>query len=198
MKSINRIVLFIITLSLLVSCSFLNRPRYSKLDDEFTGKKIYTVSQYVNPTEKKVDIGIAKLTFQRILLGNSESLIAYFVINRYSNSFDLENKGFLRANEKNYAFTIDKKNTQYKTSTTTSSTNSTTKDSTKVSSVNTTETSTSNWYEEKFTITFNEEIALSLKKGKVVYFRFYFGPQVATYKLNDNQIQSLKKIFKDT
>jgi hypothetical protein len=193
MKTAIRLLLVLSILSSMVSCSFINQSNYSKLDDEFTGRKTFTVTQYVNSAEKNFDIGSVKIIFQRIQIENNENLIAYFVINRYSSSFDLENKAFLKANGQKYELFIDKKNTEYKTSTS----NSNTSDSTKVNTINTTETSTRNWFEEKFSIPLNKDIATSLIKGNDVFFRFYFGPRVATYKLSESQISNLKKMFED-
>ena len=197
MKNSNRIFVFLFAITSMVSCSFINQSNYSKLDDEFTGRKTFTVTQYVNSAEKNFDIGSVKIIFQRIQIENNENLIAYFVINRYSSSFDLENKAFLKANGQKYELFIDKRNTDYKTSTSTSSSNSTTTDSTSVNTINTTETSTRNWSEEKFSIPLNKDIAKSLIEGNDVFFRFYFGPRVATYKLSESQISNLKKMFED-
>jgi len=197
MKNLNRIFVFLVAITLLVSCSLINQANYYKLDDEFTGRKTFTISQYITPTERNFDVGNAKITFQRTVSENDENLIAYFVINRYSSSFNMENKGFLKANDQKYELLIDKKNTEYRTSTSTKTSNTVTKDSTKVSTVNNTETSTNNWYEEKFSISLNQDITSSLMKGNEIFFRFYFGPQVATYKFSPSQITAFKRIFTD-
>ncbi len=197
MKNPIHLLIVLSIASLLVSCSFVNHSYYSKLNDEFTGRKTISVTQYLHSTENKFNVGSVKVIFQRIQIENNEDFIAYFVINRYSSTFDLENKAFLKANGLIYELLIDKRNTEYKTSTSTSTENSTTNDSTKVSTVNTTETSTRNWYEEKFLIPFNKEMVSSIIKGNAVVFRFYFGPQVATYMLSEWQIADIKKMISD-
>lgn len=189
------IVLFIV--SSIVSCSFVNQSYYSKLNDEFKGRKTISVIQYPKPIDSKNNIGSVKIIFQRILVENNDDFIAYFVINRYSSTFELENKAYLKANGQIYDLLIDRKNTEYKTSTSTSTANTTINDSTKVNTINATETTTKNWYEEKFSIKLNKDMVSSIIKGNAVFFRFYFGPEVGTYMLNERQIGDIKKMIED-
>lgn len=197
MKTINRIFLLLAITSLAVSCAIINQSQYSKLNDEFTGKKTISVTQYLNPIDSKSNVGSVKVIFQRIQKENKEDLLAYFVINRYTSTFDLENKAFLKANGEVFELSINRKNTEYKTSTSISTTNLTTNDSTKVSHISTDETTTKNWYEEKFSIPLNIDMASSIIKGNEVIFRFYFGPEVGTYMLTEWQIGDIKRMFED-
>ncbi len=197
MKNLIRVLIVLSIVSSIVSCSFVNHSYYSKLNDEFTGRKTISVSQYLNSIDSKSNVGSVKVIFQRIQIENNEEFVAYFVINRYSGTFDLENKAFLKANGQIYELLIDKKNTEYKTSTLTSTTNTTTNDSTKVNTINASETTTRNWYEEKFSIPLNKDMVSSIIKGNAVLFRFYFGPAVGTYMLNEWQIGDIKKMIED-
>ncbi len=197
MNNLSRIIIVLSIASAMISCSFVKHSYYSKLNDEFTGRKTISVTQYLNSIDRQSSVGSVKVIFQRVLVENKEEFVAYFVINRYTSTFDLENKAFLKANGKIYELLIDRRNTEYKTSTSTSTANTTINDSTKVNTINTTETTSRNWYEEKFLIPLNKDMVSSITKGKAVFFRFYFGPQVATYMLNEWQIEGIKKMVED-
>ena len=148
--------------------------------DEFTNTHRYTLTESVTNSEGIGDIGDADIKCSRLVSANRESVTLYFSIERGVNSFGPEPKGFMKANDKQFEMQVsdvfDEERSRERTTIT--------KDSTVTGKQRKTiSTSRQNWIVTNFVVPVTPEMLAAIRSGKNMMFRFYFGPDLATYKI---------------
>ncbi|MDP4202933.1 MAG: hypothetical protein Q8861_09570 [Bacteroidota bacterium] len=149
--------------------------------DEFTNTHRYTLTESERNDEYGSDIGDADIKCCRLVTANSESVAFYFSIERETNSFGLEPKGFMKANGKQFELQLsdifDEERSRERTTIT--------KDSTATGKQRKTISTThQNWIVTNFVVPVTPEMLAAIRSGRDMMFRFYFGPDMATYKLS--------------
>lgn len=188
----NRYILFILSLFLLSSCSSIRDSRYRIQNDEFKNQSVISLIQYVKPSERRLGVSRLKITFQRRVGIQGDSLKAFVFVSRTESSFPVESKCFVKANGKTFERELKNQISEAKTSVSTE-TNTTTKDSITITS---SESNTNQFYNDKFILSLDAEIVDAIAKTNKLIFRFYFGPEMATYKLSNYQLRRLNGLLK--
>jgi len=187
-------ILFLLVCFTLNSCIAIFNP-YITVTDEFKNTKKSTFELTAYPTEFQSTVTNADITFEHITKVSGEDVNVYFVISRSSSSFKLDKKCFVKANGATYEMEIHNEETEYKTAQRTGSTTTTVKDSTKVKTKLTTNTTSYNWFDEKFVIRFTPEMKNSLLKTDELVFRFYLGPNEGTFRFKGYNLKRIQKLF---
>lgn len=190
----NKLFTFILLSFTLTGCS-LFYPLNTQVD-EFKHTKKTTLEIRLVPTEHLTNNVIStNITFEKCISESGETLSAYFVLDRNSSSFKLDENCFIKAFGKTYETVIENRETENKSSLESKTEVSSVKDSTKVKTESKTVSNTYNWYEEKFIIRFTPEIIESIKKTDELIFRYYLGPKQATFKLTGLPLKRIKKLL---
>lgn len=149
--------------------------------DEFTNTHRYTLTESERNDEYGSDIGDADIKCCRLVTAKSDSVAFYFSIEREFNSFSPDTKGFLKAHGKQFEIQLnDITDDEQSRSRTTI-----TKDSTATGKQRKTISTThQNWIVTNFVVRVTPEMLAAIRTGKDMMFRFYFGPDMATYKLS--------------
>jgi|GEM_PF-2450363 len=148
--------------------------------DEFTNTHRYTLTESARNSEGIGDIGDADIKCSRLVTANGESVSLYFSIERGATSFGPEPKGFMKSNDKQFDIRLsdilDEERSRERTTIT--------KDSTVTGKQRKTiSTSRQNWIVTNFVVPVTPEMLAAIRSGKNMMFRFYFGPDLATYKI---------------
>jgi hypothetical protein len=187
-------LLFLLVCFTLNGCSLLFNP-YITVVDEFKNTKKSTFESTAYPTEIQSPVTKANITFEHITKVSGEDVNVYFVMSRSSSSFKPDKKCFVKAGGATYELEIHKAETEYKTALNTGFTTTTVKDSTKVKTELTTNTTSYDWFDEKFVIRFTPEMKNSLLKTDELVFRFYLGPNEGTFRFNGYTLKRIQKLF---
>ena len=187
-------LLFLLVCFTLNGCSLLFNP-YVTVTDDFKNTKKSTFELTAYPTEIQSPVTNANITFEHITKVSGEDVNVYFVMSRSSSSFKPDKKCFVKAGGATYEMEIHKAETEYKTALKTGSTTTTVKDSTKVKTELTTNTTSYDWFDEKFVIRFTPEMKNSLLKTDELVFRFYLGPHEGTFRFNGYTLKRIQKLF---
>lgn len=191
-----KVTLILIVFSFtLTGCSYLLNAPTKTFEDEFKNTKTHTLAQTFRPDELTSEINSATLTFSRIITDSNENINVYFVINRSSSSFKVDKKGFMKANGNRFEFISEPEGSELKSRQESSTTSTTTKDSTSVKTTYTTDVKNINWYDDKFMVQLTPEMVEALLKTDELLFRFYFGPEQATFRLKGKKLQQVKNLF---
>ena len=179
----------------LTGCSYLLNAPIKTFEDEFKNTKTYSIAQIVRPDEFISEINGATVTFSRIITNSNENVNVYFVINRSTSSFKVDKKGFMKANGNRFEFISEPEGSEFKSRQESTTTSTTTKDSTSVKTTYSTDVKNINWYDDKFMVQLTPEMVESLLKTDELLFRFYFGPEQATFRLKEKKLQQVKSLF---
>ena len=149
--------------------------------DEFTNTHRYTLTESESNAEYGNDIGDADIKCCRLVTAKNDSVTFYFSIERETNSFGLEPKGFMKADGKQFEIKVsdifDEERSRERTTIT--------KDSTATGKQRKTISTThQNWIVTNFVVRVTPEMLAAIRTGKDMMFRFYFGPDMATYKIS--------------
>ena len=177
----------------LTGCTLLNP--YKTVEDEFRNSKTLTFEQRLFAAEHSTGVSHANVTYERVISPTEETLNIYFVMARSTSSFGIDKKGFMKANGEKYEIYLENYASELRTSQESSTTSTTTKDSTKVKTENTTNISNSSWYDDKFIVRLTPDMLSSLNKTNELLFRFYLGPQQATFKLRGYTLKGVQKLL---
>jgi len=189
----NKLFLLILFSFTLAGCSVFY-PLNTQID-EFKHSRKTTLEIGATSSEHFGSNAVStSIVFEKCNSESGEILNAYFVLNRNSSSFKLENECFMKASGKSYQINIENQETEYKSRLESKTEATSVKDSAKVKTESKTVSNTENWYEEKFIIRFTPEMIESLKQTDELIFRFYLGPKQATFKFTNYRLQRLKKL----
>jgi hypothetical protein len=162
--------------------------------DEFTNTHRYTLTEPKNNSEGTGDIGFADIKCSRFVTDNGESVSFYFSIERGFNTFGPDPKGFMKTNDKQFEIQLsdilDEERNRERTTVTKDST-STGKERKTIS------TTHQNWIVTNFVVRATPEMLDAIHAGKNMIFRFYFGPDLATYKIARSSSLMYKLLEKD-
>ena len=190
----NKLFAFILLSITLTGCS-LFYPLNTQVD-EFKHTKKITLEIGAMPMEYLTNnVTSTNITFEKCILESGETLNAYFVLNRNSSSFKLDKGCFIKAFGKSYETSIEDQETVNRSQLVSKTESSSIKDSTKVKTESKTISNSYDWYEEKFIIRFTPEMVESIKKTDELIFRFYLGPNQATFKLTGFTLKRVKKLI---
>lgn len=188
---------FILLILTITSCSGRFYNRVIRYDDEFrnSSKRIARVS--VRSNERRSEIREARIVFENVdgLEAGESHSCAYFVIARSTESFSIGNKGYMKAGDQKFELSVEEPVSEYKTEYETSEMNTVTSDSTGYSSFQMANTSTINWFDEKFVTDLTPEMVSAIGLSDRVIFRFYFGPIPATFYLEGSKLKSVQGVF---
>jgi hypothetical protein len=179
----------------LTGCSFFYP--FTTVVDEFKNTRKTTLDINTFPAEYPTNNVVnTSISFEKCISNSGETLTAYFILNRNSSSFKLDNGCFIKASGKIFETSIEDGNTEYKSRQEAKTESTSVKeDSIKVKTESKTYLNTYNWYEEKFKIRFTPEMIESIKKTDELIFRFYLGPKQASYKFTGYSLQKIKKLL---
>jgi hypothetical protein len=164
--------------------------------DEFKHTKKITLEIGVLPTEHLINSATStNITFEKCISESGETLNAYFVLNRNSSSFKLEKDCFVKAFGKSYEIAIENQETVNRSQILSMTQSSSVKDSTKVKTESKTMSNSYDYYEEKFVIRFTPEMVESIKKTDELIFRYYLGPNQATFRITGIPLKRLKYLL---
>lgn len=191
-----KVTLILIVFSFtLTGCSYLLNAPTKTFEDEFKNTKTHTLTQIFRPDEPKSEVNSGTLTFSRIISDSNEKVNLYFVLSRSTSSFKVENKGFMKANGNRFEFISEPEGSELKSRQESSTTSTTTKDSSSVKTTYSTDVKNINWYDDKFMVRLTPQMVESLLKTDELLFRFYFGPEQATFRLKGKKLQQVKNLF---
>lgn len=188
------LVLIVFSLALMGCSNLFNTP-IKTFDDEFKNTKTHTLAQTFRPVEYKSEIISATLTFSRTITNLNENVNLYFLLSRSSSSFKVDKKGFMKANGNRFEFISELEGSDFKSKQESSTTSTTTKDSTSVKTTCSTEVKNINWYDDKFVVQLTPEMVKALLMTDELLFRFYLGPEQATFSIKGNRLQQVKNLF---
>jgi hypothetical protein len=194
MKKIKYLMLLVPGL-LLTSCAWLLYDNYQKFDDEFRNNKKFIARVIIDPEERRTEINSAYVIFEREVSSDQDNVKAFFVISRSSNSFKIEDQGFLKANDQSFEIKIINTVSEYKSRTETSVKTYAKTDSTGVETGQTTDIDERNWIDDKFMFTLTPEMISEIRKSDVFIVRFYFGPMQATFKFRGSKLNPIHKVL---
>jgi len=188
-----KLLLFGLVTFALSSCS-LFFP-YRVVSDEFknTKKAIFAID--LPPTEYNTTITSSAITFENALSDSAETINAYFVLHRSSSSFKLDKKCFMKASGKSYEINIENAETESRSALNTTTTSTTVKDSAKIKTKLETISNTDNWYEDRFIVRLTPQMIESVRNTDELLFRFYSGPEQATFKFSGWTMKRVKQVF---
>ena len=190
----NKLFAFILLSITLTGCS-LFYPLNTQVD-EFKHTKKITLEIGAMPMEYLTNnVTTTNITFEKCISESGETLNAYFVLNRNSSSFKLDKGCFIKAFGKSYETSIEDQETVNRSQLVSKTESSSVKDSTKVKTESKTISNSYDWYEEKFIIRFTPEMVESIKKTDELIFRFYLGPNQATFKLTGFTLKRIKTLI---
>jgi hypothetical protein len=196
MKKIKYLLLILPGL-LLTSCSWLFYDNYQKFDDEFRNNKKFIARVVIDPEERRTEINSAYVIFEREVSSDQDNVKAFFVISRSSNSFKIEDQGFLKANNQSFEIKIINTVSEYKSSTETSVKTYAKTDSTGVETGQTTDIDERNWIDDKFMFSLTPEMISEIRKSDDFIMRFYFGPMQATFKFRGSKLEPIHKVLNE-
>ena len=176
----------------MLGCSSLRDSRYRVQNDEFKNQSTISLTQYLSPEERRLGIGTLKITYQQIKNINGNFLKAFVFVSRNESSFPIESKAFVKVGGKTFEVVLKNQMSESRTSVSTE-TNTTTKDSV---TITTSESNTKQFYNDKFILSLNAEIVEAILQSNILVFRFYFGPEMLTYKSNAYQLKRVKGLLK--
>lgn len=188
------LVLIVFSLTL-TGCSYLLNAPSKTFEDEFKNTKTHTLAQTFRPDESKSEIISATITFNRIITNSNENVNVYFVVNRSNSSFKVDKKGFMKANGNRFEFISESEGSELRSRQESNTTSTTTKDSTSVKTTYSTDVKNITWYDDKFAVLLTSEMVAALLKTDELLFRFYFGPEQATFRLKGYRLQQVKNLF---
>ena len=166
------------------------------LVDEFKHTKKVTLEISVIPTERIINsVTNTNIIFEKCVSESGETLNAYFVLNRSSSSFKLERGCFIKASGKSYETDIENQETTNRSQLMAMTQSSSVKDSTKIKSETKTISNSYDYYEEKFVIHFAPKMIESIKNTDELIFRYYLGPNQATFRITGPQLKRIKKLI---
>lgn len=151
----------------------------------------------IRPLEPRTEIGYAKIIFEREFSDKNDLVKAYFVIDRSSSSFKIDNQGFIRIDDISFNITFEDILSEQKMKTETSTSSYLTTDSTTVSSGSTVDSDSRIWIDDKFLFTLSEDMIEKIKTSDNIIFRFYFGPIPGTFRIKGTDLKFVKKILLD-
>jgi hypothetical protein len=194
MKKMTCFLLAIISL-FLTSCSWIFYDNFQKFDDEFKNSKKIIARIILDPEERRTEINSAAVIFEREVSSNQDIVKAYFVIARSTNSFKIENSGFLKADNQSFEINVINQVSEYKSKSETSVSTYAKTDSTGVKTGQTTDIDENIWIDDKFMFTLTPEIISKIKKADEFIVRFYFGPIPATFKFKGSKLKPIHKVL---
>ena len=168
-----------------------------RYDDEFRNSSKRIARVIVRNDERRSEIWKAMIVFEKVdeRAGGEAHASAYFVIARTTASFGVTGKGYMKAGDKKFELSVKEPVSEYNTRYETTQMNTVTADSTGYRSSQTANTSTANWFNEKFTTDLTPQMVSALSGSGVVIFRFYFGPIQATFKLEGRKLKAVQGVF---
>jgi hypothetical protein len=188
---------FIYIIIAITGCSGRFYNRVIRYDDEFrnSSKRIARVN--VRNDERRSEVRDAKIVFEKVegLSGEESHSQAYFVIERSTASFGIGSQGYMKAGGRKFELRVEEPISEYKTEYETTEMNTVTSDSTGYSSFQMANTSTNNWFDEKFVTNFTPEMESSIGLSDRVIFRFYFGPIQSTFILEGRKLKAVQGVF---
>jgi len=168
---------------------------YRVVSDEFknTKKAIFAID--MTPKEYNTAITSSAITFENALSDTTETINVYFVLHRSSSSFKLEKKCFMKASGKSYEISIENAETENRFAQNTTSTTTTVKDSAKIKTKLETTSNIDNWHEDRFIIRLTPQMIESVRNTDELLFRFYSGPEQATFRFSDWTLKQVKRVL---
>jgi len=160
-------------------------------NDDFKNSQTIILEQRIDPEEndpfRGYKIKTANLTYIKSISDNFDEVNIYFVISRDPQSFGVGEEAYARINGINYNLILNGEKvgeqSHYNTTTITKT------------DENSTKTETNTVLEEKFFIRLSPEMINSIKQTDEIIFRFYFGPNQATYIVQGAKLRMAKKFL---
>jgi hypothetical protein len=186
-----------ITILLLAGCSRMFNVNFQKFDDEFKNSRKIIARIDLGPEERRTEINWAHVIFEREISDKQDNVKAYFVISRSSNSFKIENSGYLKAGGQSFEINITNALTEYKSKNETSVETYTKTDSTGVKTGQKTEIDENIWIDDKFIFSLTPEMISKIKNSDEFIVRFYFGPIPATYRFKGSKLKPVQRMLNE-
>ena len=194
MKGYSSFLIIAVTFSS-VACSSVRYNRVYSVADEFRENvKTYTRIS-LRSEEKRTEIGSARIVLEKVVSNEGEAVRAYFVVTRSSFSFKVDDKGFIKADDKKFEISLLDPVSQLKTKSEATISGLATVDTSGVVTGQSADIETRTWIEDKFVINLAKEVETGILKAQNVLFRFYFGPIPATYELKEKKLVLVKQIL---
>lgn len=192
MKKYCRLVLVVMVI--LSSCSSVRYNKIYNYDDEFRGNSRKLVRISIKPEERRTEIGVARVVFEKVRSSVYEEVNAYFVISRSSSSFKADEKCFVKVGGKHYELQLFDHKSEYRSVTEVGASGFSFSDSVGAKSLFSSDVDTRTWVEDKFIIKLSGEVLIALSGAGEVFFRFYFGPIQGTYRFKGRKLCLLKSV----
>ncbi|MDX9930697.1 MAG: hypothetical protein RBS37_12700 [Bacteroidales bacterium] len=182
MKKLVSPLLFVL-LVLLPGCSLILYGPVRTYPDDFTGGSRHLLTRVVRPRELSTQIGSATMMFEKRVDDYNTKNTIYIVVSRSYGSFRSEENGYLKVNDTIFPLplayvTIER---DYSVE------DSDDKDDS--------EPTISGKLNEKFRLELTPEIVNAIVTGTSMEFRFYFGPEPATYRLKGSKLASVQRLL---
>lgn len=191
------VVIIIISFAFLSGCSWMYRSTTRRFDDEFRNNQKVIVTIPARPVEKRTEIGSAILQIEREYSSGYDNVTAYFVVERSSSSFGIDNLGYLKANGQTFELSVENAVSEIKSVNETSVSSFAKADSAAVYLEQTSDTDTHIWIDDKFWTWITPQMVDQIKQADDLVFRFYFGPIPATYRIRGSALYELKKALNE-
>ena len=101
----------------------------------------------------------------------------------------------MKASGKSYEINIENAETESRSALNTTTTSTTVKDSAKIKTKLETISNTDNWYEDRFIVRLTPQMIESVRNTDELLFRFYSGPEQATFKFSGWTMKRVKQVF---
>jgi hypothetical protein len=196
MKKTGYIFALIVLLITIAGCTRRIYNRVFTYNDEFRNSSKRIARVRIKGEEKENEINSPEIVFEKVTddsTGESYSSV-YFVISRPSTSFNIESEGFMKAGGQKFKLKVVPA-TEYRTEVESSSSSLVSADSTGMSSYETSGTSTSNWYDEKFVIDLTPEMITAIRSSNELTYRFYFGSVQATFIIDGMKLKAVQGVY---
>lgn len=190
-------LIFGITLLFMTSCSWLFYDNFQKFDDEFKNSRKVIARIDLYPQERRTEINSAHVIFEREISDNLDNVKAFFVIERSSTSFKIENSGYLKADNQSFEINILNPVSEHKSKSESSVETYIKTDSTGVNIGQTTDIDERIWIDDKFIFTLSPEMISIIKKTDEFMVRFYFGPIPATFRFKGLKLKPIHKMLNE-
>ena len=151
----------------------------------------------VNTQERRTEIDYANITFESVFSETGQVVKVYFVVKRDTESFKADNHAFLKIDNFSFRADFDQVNVELQTKVDSSTSSVSSTDSTGTTTTNIYSNSTYSWIDEKFAFRLNGEMISSLKSANSFVIRIYFGPIPATFRINDSNLNLIKKALRE-
>ncbi len=176
-------------------CSAFLGGKLHKEYDEFMGAKKATLSQIVREKDRKNGIEDAEITYLFETRNNVENVEVYFAVSKVPETMIIDRTAYIKVDENMYEVPVIMFRHFRDQNTSVQSDMIFPPDSV-ISGMKSKTTDLETYNVEKFNLHMTSEAIESIRKGGKLSFRFYFGPDAATYNIRGIKMTKVRRLLK--